>query len=130
MKKRDINSFESNDNKHETLIKRKIDVVSARRWQRISRAKDWNCTESWLNQKALSSRTCVRNALSSLIICFLDACRSCYRLTAFVIIFDRRLSTCCFSTRTKQGTDKTCLKLTKRQIYASYWTSRRDSRRR
>ncbi len=121
--------FRVNDSRHETLIKRQIDVAFARRWQRTSRAKDWNCTKSWLNQKTLLSRTCVQNALSSLIICSFDACQSCYCLTVLVIILDKRSSTCCFSAWTKSRTNKTCLKLTKRRIYASYLTSRRNSRR-
>jgi hypothetical protein len=129
-KRRDIDSFESNDSKHETLIRRKIDVASARRWQKTSRAKDWNCTKSWRSQRVLSSRTCVRNALSSLIICSFDACLLCYRLTAFTTILDKRSSTCCFSAWTEQQTDNACLESTKRRIYASYWTSRRDSKRR
>jgi hypothetical protein len=122
--------FESNDSKHETFIKRKIDVAFARRWQMTSRVKDWNCTESWRSQKALSSRTCVRNALSSLIIFSFDVCLLCYRLTAFATILDKRLSTCCFFAWTEQQTDNACLELTKRRIYASYWTSKRNSRRR
>jgi hypothetical protein len=51
-------------------------------------------------------------------------------LTASAIILDKRSSTCCFSTWTEQQTNNACLESTKRRIYASYWTSRRDSRRR
>jgi hypothetical protein len=129
-RKRDINSFELNNSRHETLIRRKIDVAFARRWQMTSRARNWNCTKSWRSQKALSSRTYVRDALSSLIICYFDACLLCYRLTAFATILDKRSSTYYFSTWTEQQTDNACLTSTKRRMYASYWTSRRNSKRR
>jgi hypothetical protein len=88
--------LKSNNNRHETLIKLKIDVVFAKRWQRTSRIRDWNCTKSWLNQKMFSSRTYVQNALSSQIICSFNECQSCYHLIVFVIIFNKRSSTCCF----------------------------------
>ncbi len=42
IKKRDINFFESNNNKHETLIKLKIDVAFMKRWKRILQMRNWN----------------------------------------------------------------------------------------
>jgi hypothetical protein len=48
----------------------------------------------------------------------------------FVIILDKRSNTCCFSASTKRRTNKACLKTMKRRIYASYWTSKRNLRRR
>ncbi len=46
--------FWENEETCETHIKWKIDAKSARRWQRISRQKEWNCTKIWSNRKVLS----------------------------------------------------------------------------
>ncbi len=120
IKKRDINFFEFNNNKHKTFNKLKIVFVFTRRWQKTSRIKDWDCTKSWLNQRMFSSCICVLNVLSSQIICFFDACQLCYRLIAFVIILDKRLNTSCFSVSTKQRINKTCLKMMIWRIFANY----------
>ncbi len=46
--------FWKNEETCEAHIKWKIDAKSARRWWKISRQKEWNCTKTWSNRKTLS----------------------------------------------------------------------------
>ncbi len=49
-----LSFFWENEEICETHIKRRIDAEFAKRWRRISRQKEWNCTKTWSNRKALS----------------------------------------------------------------------------
>ncbi len=54
-------SFWENEETCEAHIKQRIVAESARRWWKISRQKEWNCTKTWSNRKALSLLIWERN---------------------------------------------------------------------
>jgi hypothetical protein len=54
-------SFWENEETCEAHIKQEIDAESARRWWRISRQREWNCTKIWSNRKFFSLFTWKQN---------------------------------------------------------------------